>query len=114
MQLADVWTVPFPFMDVQDFKFRPVLIVGASPMGYGEDEIILVAMITSKVAKARNGDVEIPNHKAVGLTEPSIIKARRLVSRGTNHFDNPSKQIGRLDDATFAQVISQIAVLFSP
>lgn len=113
--LGEIWAIPFPYAEKPHFKTRPVLIVGASPMGQQEEEVILVAMITSQVAGQRNGDVPILNTGAAGLSKPSIIKARRLYSASPRRFrTNGANKVGELDTQTFNNVLSEIAVLFSP
>jgi hypothetical protein len=82
-------------------------------MGPTEEQVLLVAMITSKMHQRRNGDVPIPDHQAVGLPPPSLVKARRLFSASPSMFAQPiASRIGRLEFATLDAVLNEIAVLF--
>jgi mRNA-degrading endonuclease toxin of MazEF toxin-antitoxin module len=114
VKLADIWQAYFPYSDGPGDKFRPVLVVGVSPMGSGQEQVVLAAMISSQVQKRRIGDVVISDWAAVGLTMPSLVKARRLASLSPSQFNDPAKYLGRLDDRTFSSVLAEIAVLFSP
>jgi mRNA-degrading endonuclease toxin of MazEF toxin-antitoxin module len=112
VQRADIWQAYFPFNDGPGDKVRPVLVIGASPMGPGQEQVVLSAMISSQVQKARIGDIVINDWAATGLTVPSLVKARRLASLSPKSFQDPAKYIGRLDDPTFSAVLAEIAVLF--
>lgn len=115
VRFGEVWKIPFPYADSAEFKARPVVVVGASPMGPAEEQVLLVAMITSKVHQRRNGDVPIPDHQAVGLPRPSLVKARRLFSASPSMFAQPvASRIGRLELVTLDAVLNEIAVLFLP
>jgi len=115
VQLGDIWKIHFPYGDKPGFKERPVVVVGASPMGLREEQVILVVMVTSQIHQRRNGDVIIVNHSAVGLLRPSIVKARRLFSATPLMFQrSESTWLGSLDATTFNQVLNEIAILFSP
>ncbi len=115
VQCGDIWSIHFPYGDKPHFKERPVVVVGASPMGPREEQVLLVVMVTSQLHQKRNGDVDIVNHSAVGLSRPSIIKARRLFAATPLMFQRPeSKWLGRLDATTLKQVLDEIAILFSP
>ena len=84
-------------------------------MGHHEDQVFLVVMVTSKMHQKRKGDVTIAIHSAVGLSRPSIIKARRLYSATPLMFQRTeSTWLGRLDATTFKQVMDEIATLFFP
>jgi mRNA-degrading endonuclease toxin of MazEF toxin-antitoxin module len=115
VQLGDIWKIHFPYGDKPDFKERPVVVVGASPMGHREDHVVLVVMVTSQMHQKRNGDVIIASHSAVGLSRPSVIKARRLYSATPQMFQRTeSAWLGRLDATTLKLVLDEIAILFSP
>ncbi len=113
MQKGEIWRIQFPYGEAPNFKLRPVLIVGASPMGPREQEAVLAAMITSQMHQRRRGDVEIVDYRAAGLTAPSLVKARKLFSASPAMFQRPeAKRLGRVDSATMQAVFREIAVLF--
>src|SRR3954468_13769987 len=112
VQLRDLWKANFPYGDATGFKFRPVLVVGASPMGRRQEQVILVAMLTSQVQKRRIGDVTINDWVAAGLEKPTLVKARRLASLNPSQFLDPAEKVGELDHPTFSQVLKEIANLF--
>jgi hypothetical protein len=115
VHLGDIWRIHFPYGDQPGFKMRPVVVVGASPMGHTEEEVVLVAMITSRVHQRRNGDVVIGNYQAAGLPKPSIIKARRLFSASPSMFTySGGVHLGCVDSVTLESVMNEIAALFSP
>lgn len=113
MQVGDVWQITFPFNDQPGSKLRPVLVVGASPMGPGEEEVVLTVMITSQMHQRRRGDVEIVDYTGAGLSSSSLIKSRRLFAASPRMFSATcARRMGRVDTPTFQAVFAEIAQLF--
>lgn len=114
--LRDICEVFVPFGDgTANGKLRPSLIVGVSKMGQGQDQTVLVAVVSSKVDAMRGGDILIPSHATCGLSVPSKVRARRLVSVDAKLVrSDRSKHFGRVDEPTFTAVLSEISALFSP
>lgn len=112
MDRGDIWKVNFPFGDVPDFKLRPTLVVGVSPMGAGQEQVVLVAMMTSKLNQRRRGDVEVSNYAACGLMVPTLIKARRITHVNPSMFKDPGHQVGRVEDDVLRAVLMKIAEMF--
>jgi len=70
---------PFSHMEKDPYKRRPVLVLGT--MGTGDDEALLVTMITSnarRVSRPHADDVLIADHAACGLPVPSVVRATRI------------------------------------
>jgi mRNA-degrading endonuclease toxin of MazEF toxin-antitoxin module len=110
---GDLWWVNFPFGDIPEFKRRPTLVVGVSPMGRNQEQVVLVAMVTSKLEQKRQGDVDIADFRGCGLSEPSLIKARRLTHVNPSAFQDPIKdRIGQVSDDCLRHVLMEIGNLF--
>ncbi len=113
MNPADIALVNFPFTDLSGSKRRPVLIVGVSPTGSAEDEIVVTAPITGSSYLVRNpkrGDLPIQNWGAASLKKESIVRCRRVF--GVTPADI-LRVVGTLDDATFAEVQDELRQLLN-
>lgn len=77
-QIVTVW-FPFSHIEPDPYKRRPVLVLGV--YGSGDDQAILVTMITSnarRVSRPHPEDVLIPDHDKCGLPQASVVRATRL------------------------------------
>jgi mRNA interferase MazF len=71
-----VYTAKFPFLDSDETKLRPVIIVSRS---YGQHDIIAVVPVSSR--KEREAvDVTINDIGTAGLIKPSVARVHRLTT----------------------------------
>lgn len=94
--------MPFPYVDREEERVRPALIVSNTALG--KDGLLFWAlMITSE--KGREpwpGDIPIgPDHKAYGLPVPCLIRTAKL---STLSFDAIERKLGRLPGALMTRV----------
>jgi mRNA-degrading endonuclease toxin of MazEF toxin-antitoxin module len=80
---GDVFWFPFGQVDASgEEKRRPVLVVAVGPTGPEEDEVVLVAPITSSRARlndVRRGDVLIDeDFRESSLFAPSVVRGRQV------------------------------------
>lgn len=62
---------------------RRVLILAVGPVGAGEDQVVVVAYITSKDSLVNNpllGDIPLDESDACGLDAPSVVRCRQFAS----------------------------------
>ncbi|MBB3810055.1 type II toxin-antitoxin system PemK/MazF family toxin [Pseudochelatococcus contaminans] len=100
---GDVIRIPFPYTDRDTRQRRPALVVSAGATG--EDARLLwVVMITSANNQPWTGDVAIPDHEAVGLPAPSVIRSVKIATIETRH----AEQLGKAETTTCDAVLRQI------
>ena len=75
----DVVSVPFPYTDRAALERRPALVV-SEPTLERRFGLLWVLMITSAANRSWHGDVAIPDHGAVGLPIPSIIRPAKIAT----------------------------------
>ncbi len=75
----DVVSVPFPYTDRAALERRPALVVSEAALE-SRFGLLWVLMITSAENRSRHGDVAIPDHDAVGLPIPSIIRTAKIAT----------------------------------
>jgi mRNA-degrading endonuclease toxin of MazEF toxin-antitoxin module len=112
---GQIWYGWFPFKDAPDKdKHRPVLVLGLSPTGAGEDAVVLVAPITSfgEGGRALNGDVPVLNWRRCGLGKASWIRARRVWGADVKSLDRSRGPVGNVDTAAMDAVLKVVAALF--
>ncbi|WP_419719823.1 type II toxin-antitoxin system PemK/MazF family toxin [Micrococcus terreus] len=112
---GEIWRACVPYNeDPANGKERFVVVLGASPQGREEDEVVLVAPITSfgDGGRCRNGDVPILNWRNVtGLNKASWIRARRVWGANPNALVG-SSPAGSVETGTMDQVLATIAEFF--
>jgi mRNA-degrading endonuclease toxin of MazEF toxin-antitoxin module len=82
---GDIVLVAFVFADEAGTRLRPALVVSATAYNRGRHELI-VAAITSNVARRLFGDHLIADWKGAGLLFPSVVTAiLRTVTREIVH-----------------------------
>jgi len=94
-------------------KHRPVVILGWSKMGWGQDESILVVPITSYdgVPKPRDGDVRL-DWRAAGLAKDSWARARRVWGAHPHAFSTTKTSPGAISDNELRLIYIEIEALF--
>lgn len=100
--------------DPQNSKERPVLVIGWSDHGPGEDSVILVAPITNfgSGGQARNGDIPILNWRRLGFAKPSWVRARRIWGASPAAFDRARGSLGSVTETEMSQVLTEVSNLF--
>ena len=111
MRRGDVFEAWVPFKESRtgEGKLRPVVVVGASPMGRYEDQVVLVAAI-SAVGTPLTGDVLIDEWRKLGMKKECWIRARRLY--GIDPANVNQKRLGRIPDDVMNEVLDEIAHFF--
>lgn len=94
-------------------KWRPVVVVGWSKFGRGQDQVVLVVPITSfeGAPKPRDGDIVI-DWQAAGLRKPSWVRARRLWGADPKALSERASP-GNVTDTELAQILLEIEALFA-
>lgn len=75
-KLFGIYTAQFPFLDAQEVKIRPVIVVGKPQ---GQHKILAVVPITSKNT-LEEVDVVLHHWSNEGLLKPSIARVHRLTT----------------------------------
>ena len=75
----DVVAVVFPFLEGDQAKHRPALIVSTERLREKHD-LYWVAMITTAKAGLREDDIPVSNHELAGLPESCVIRVSRLTT----------------------------------
>lgn len=94
---GDVVLVDFVFTDESGQKRRPVLIVSSAAYHGGREDVI-VAGITSNIARRLVGDHPIGEWRAAGLLRPSIVSGilrtikRTMIRRKLGALQGPEMQ----------------------
>jgi mRNA interferase MazF len=99
----DVVSVPFPYTDRSALERRPALVISA-PMLESRFGLLWVLMITAAENRAWHSDVPIPDHRAVGLPIPSIIRPSKIATVEAAR----ARPRGRISAATAAMVVDAV------
>lgn len=116
--VGQIWYTRFPFTDdPSQGKERPVLVVGMSPQGYGEDAVVLLVPITGHHdgGAARKGEVAVLNYRQIrGLSsgDGAWIQARRIWAADPKVLDYDQGPIGTLPPDVVSEVYGEILTLF--
>jgi mRNA interferase MazF len=97
--IGDVVRVPFPYTDRATRQHRPALVVSNGGLGEAE-KLLIVAMITAAENRPWVDDLPIPDHKAVGLPVPSVIRPCKLATIEAAH----TERIGHIGSTLAAEV----------
>lgn len=113
MNPGDLVALWFPFSRQEagqaQWKKRPVLVL--SRLGFGLDEVIVCAMVTSNENRYRSvgpGDVRLQSWSSFGLPKPSVVRCRRIWSAEPR--DLAGRQYGRVTPAVLEAVKEEIRV----
>ncbi|WP_350279681.1 type II toxin-antitoxin system PemK/MazF family toxin [Kribbella sp. HUAS MG21] len=113
LQKGEVRRTWVPFNDQpSQAKFRPVVVLGWSKFGPGEDAVVLTVPITSfdGQAKPLNGDIEL-DWKACGLTKKSWARARRVWGVDPKIIDQHYCP-GRITSSEMSLILLEIEAMF--
>ena len=69
---GDIVDVPFPFVDRPARKRRPALVLSAALAR--EEEVLILAMITSAKRSRWSGDIALSDWRGAGLRAPSVLR----------------------------------------
>lgn len=75
-KLFGVYTAQFPFLDIQETKIRPVVII-SKPQG--QHKVLVVVPISSK-SIVEEIDVTLRHWSDEGLLKPSVARVHRLTT----------------------------------
>lgn len=101
---GDIIVVDYPHVETSQLKRRPALVVSANPIGRN-GLLLWAVMITSAANKRWPGDVEIPDHTALGLPIPSVVRTEKISTLESAGAD----LICRCDDALLVDVQERVA-----
>jgi mRNA-degrading endonuclease toxin of MazEF toxin-antitoxin module len=111
---GDVGLISYPNIDGGPDEIRPVLILNIGPLGYQEDEVVLIAEITAdehRVAFPRIGDVRVSDWEEAQLNYPSVVRCRQIRSFSPAVILHV---IGKVGPGTLIEAQRQACVLFPP
>jgi mRNA interferase MazF len=75
----DVVSVPFPYTDRAALERRPALVI-SKPALETRCGLLWVLMITAAENRAWEDDIALPDHRAAGLSIPSIIRPTKMAT----------------------------------
>jgi len=100
---GDIVVVPFPFADSDANRRRPALVFSNATLA--QAGYYWLAMVTGAENPSLPFDVAVPDHRAIGLAIPSVVRTAKIVCVEPNLI---VRSIGRLDPATLEQVMGNI------
>lgn len=96
----EIWHARFNYSEGKGYKYRPVIVVGASPAGN------LVMMVTGAGNKLQlPHDYVIQHWKEAGLVKPSIARVDRIAEIPPEYLGTAG-YIGRLSETDVAALIA--------
>jgi mRNA interferase MazF len=102
----DVVSVPFPYTDRAALERRPALVI-SKPAFESRFGLLWVLMITAAENRSWHNDVPIPDHRAVGLPIPSIIRPTKVATVEASR----ARLRGRISTATASAVARAIEAI---
>ncbi len=75
-KLFRIYTAQFPFLDAQEAKIRPVIVVGKPQ---GQHKILVVVPVSSK-STLEEIDINLHHWSDEGLLKPSVARVHRLTT----------------------------------
>lgn len=100
---GDIIWVPFPFVETQEIRSRPALVISAQPLGPDLD-LLWVLMITNASRPSWPGDVIIVDHTAVGLPIPSKIRTEKI----STVISSGSEKMGKIGAVALSDVQTRV------
>jgi mRNA interferase MazF len=104
----DIVSVPFPYTDRATLERRPALVI-SDPALEGRFGLLWVLMITAAQNRSWHGDVPIPDHRAVGLPIPSIVRPAKIATVEASR----ARLCGRLPAVTAAAVAGAVTSIIN-
>jgi mRNA interferase MazF len=102
----DVVSVPFPYIDRAARERRPALVI-SKPILQSSFGLLWVLMITAVENRRWQHDVTIPDHGAVGLPIPSIIRPSKVATVEAGR----AKLLGKLPPEIAAAISAVVSAL---
>ncbi len=102
----DVVAVTYPFLEGDQTKRRPGLVVSADSLA-ATHGVYWIMMVTTAKAGLRPADIPIGNHRAVGLPEPCVIRPSRLTTVGELQIQRRLGSLGARDRRAVEYVLRQ-------
>lgn len=96
--------VPFPHTGTETRQRRPALVV-ANTGPQAQPFLLWALMITSATHRPWLGDVAIPDHEAIGLPIPSVIRTAKVATVEITRVD----PLGTIDPTTLASVRAEVS-----
>jgi mRNA interferase MazF len=102
---GDIVRVPFPFIETNQRRRRPGLIVSDGILA-GPFDLVWVAMITGASHERWPDDVDVgPSHAAFGLPIPCLIRVAKIAAITTDQ----ASLVGHLEQSITDQAMAKIA-----
>ncbi|MEP6786568.1 MAG: type II toxin-antitoxin system PemK/MazF family toxin [Sphingomonadales bacterium] len=103
LRAGDLVWVAFPYVETNQTKSRPALIISSPTLG-PQSDLAWMAMITNAANAPWPGDIAIKDFKALGLPIPSVIRTEKVstLEIGSANF------VSRLPALLWHQVASTI------
>jgi|SRR5688572_33181533 len=102
MKKGDILLIPFPFTDLSGLKFRPALVLIASPTD------ITVAFITTQLKWQEETDLELKPSAENGLKKPSLVRLSKLA---TIDFELVTGKLGRITTSEIEELNKKLKKL---
>ncbi|MDH3597564.1 MAG: type II toxin-antitoxin system PemK/MazF family toxin [Rhodospirillales bacterium] len=77
----DVVAVPYPFLEGEEIKRRPALVVSGNELN-ARHGVYWLAMITTAKAGKQLDDIPLTDHRKAGLPQDCVVRTKRLVTLG--------------------------------
>ena len=103
-EVGDVVRVPFPFVEREQMRSRPALIISCP---HGPDgTIVWTLMITSAERSAWPGDIAVgDDHALMGLPIPCYVRTAKVAALETASVE---RRLGKLTSPVWDQVCERI------
>lgn len=101
LNIGDLWWTHFPFLDVNNIKRRPAVIVD-------NDMIAILSMyVTSQKHENDPFLIEIRDWQQSGLTKPSYAKIDKIIQIGESNLDQFIGELSEFDNLRIMQLASE-------
>lgn len=102
----DVVRVGYPFIEGDQTKHRPGLVVSTDTF-HRQHSAFYVAMITTAKAGVEPDDIPITDSAKAGLPEPCVIRIARLLTLSANQMDRSVGTISAKDRNAVAALLKK-------
>lgn len=101
--------VPFPITEKKGRKFRPALVVARFQVTT-EIALLWTLMITGANRDKWAGDIELPDHEAIGLPIPSMIRTAKIATIDIRE----AERIAQIDGELLQRILAGVRVGLAP
>lgn len=109
LQSGDVIWVEFPFVEVDEVKARPALVISDRQIG-PDQSLVWTLMITNAQRADWPGDVPIEMLDIAGLPHPSKVRTAKV----TTSMVRDARPLGKLSAADHARVWEELKCVLPP